>query len=334
MRSRPLPRIVLSTIAMALAVSACSGAPDADPADAAADAGFPTKITTCGFTSEVKAKPQRAVTMNQSATEIALALEVSDQLVGTGDGNVETISPKWKDEYDKIPKLADEYPSYEKLLSVKPDFVYAVYSSAFNKEALGPRQGLEEIGIATYLSPFGCQGGGAGTKVDVSFESVWDDIAAVAEAFGVSDRAAKIKADQQAMLDDIADAAEGEGLDIFWLDMIGKTASVGAGKGGPQLIIDAVQGHNVFGDQDGGWADASWEDVVKSDPDVIVLADLRGDTIASKKKFLASDPVLRQLDAVKNERYIEIPFVEGTPGVRLAEGAKLVSDQLAELDLS
>lgn len=91
---------------------------------------------------------------------------------------------------------------------------------------------------------------------------------------------------------------------------------------------------NIFGTLDDGWADGNWEDVVKSDPDVIVLADANWSTAADKISYLQNDPVLRQLRAVKAEAFVTIPFSESTPGVRLVDGAVSVSEQLATLDLN
>ena len=100
----------------------------------------------------------------------------------------------------------------------------------------------------------------------------------------------------------------------------------------PQIIIDAVGATNVFADmKSSSWENVSWERVVQADPDVIVLAEASWSTVESKKNRLESDPVLSQLKAVKNKAYITISFAESTPGMRLVDGAKTVSDQIAKL---
>ena len=66
---------------------------------------------------------------------------------------------------------------------------------------------------------------------------------------------------------------------------------------------------------------------------MIVLADASWSTAEEKIAYLEKDPVLSQLTAVEQESYVTIPFSESTPGVRLADGAVAVSEQLAKLDL-
>ena len=44
--------------------------------------------------------------------------------------------------------------------------------------------------------------------------------------------------------------------------------------------------------------------------------------------------MLSKLQAVKDERFVTIPFSESTPGVRLADGAASVAKQLATLATS
>lgn len=334
MRSRPL-HTVLSAAASAAALvvlAGCAGAPEAEPEEKATDesSAFPVEVTSCGFTTTIDARPERAVTMNQGATEIALALGVEDQLAGTAYLD-DAVAPEWQEAYDGVKVIAKEYPDSETLLAATPDLVLASYGSAFGDDAAGSQDALAENGIASFLSPFGCEDDKE--RAPVEFESVWEEIDNVATAFGVPERAEEVRADQQAVLDELAEGKAGDGLDVFWYDSGDKTAFAGAGQGGPQLILDAVGATNVFADLDGGWADVAWEKVVEADPDVIVLADAGWSSADDKIALLEKDKVLSQLQAVKEERYVVVPFSESTPGVRLAHGAQHVAEQIEELDL-
>ena len=130
----------------------------------------------------------------------------------------------------------------------------------------------------------------------------------------------------------MAEANEGEGISVFWYDSGDKTPFVGAGGGGPQLVLDAIGADNIFGDVDGSWAEVSWEKVLADDPDVIVLADASWSTAEEKQAYLEEDPVLSQLSAVQAEAYVTVPFSESTVGVRLVDGAQHVAEQLVALD--
>jgi len=324
--SRRTPFLPL-VASLPLLLAACTGAPEADAPGPAA-AGFPVAATSCGYTSTVTAPPERAVTMNQGATEVMLALDLADRMAGTAYLD-DAVPDEWQAAYDEVEVLSDEYPDNETLLAAKPDFVYASYASAFGAEAAGAQDELAKLGIGSFLSLFGC--GENKPSADVSFASVWDEIEIVGDVFGVPERADALEKEQQDQLDELAAEKPGAGLDVFWFDSGDKTAFAGAGEGGPQLILDAVGATNVFADVEGGWADVSWERVVKTDPDVIVLADASWSTAEDKIAMLEKDPVLKNLRAVADKRYVVLPFSETTPGVRLADGAVSVGDQLTAL---
>ncbi|WP_067431596.1 ABC transporter substrate-binding protein [Nocardioides jensenii] len=319
---------VLGT-AFVLTLAGCAEAPAlerkaADPSDG----DYPVEVTSCGHTSTITARPTRAVTLNQGATEVVLALGLEDQLAGTAYLD-DAVPPKWKRAYDEVPVLSKEYPTHEVLLKTQPDFVYASYASGFDKKVAGSQESLEKTATGSYLSPFGCDDEEERPKA--TFEAVWQEIDAIAAAFGEPEKAADFRAEQGETLEELAATKVGTGVDVLWFDSGDKKPFVGAGGGGPQLILDAVGATNIFADLDGGWADGNWEDVLAADPDVIVLADASWSTAEDKVAYLESDPVLSQLTAVKAEAYVTIPFSESTPGVRLADGAASVSNQLDEL---
>lgn len=311
-----------------LLLGACAGAPASDK-EQAAGGDYPVKVEACGFVSTIEAAPDRAVTMNQGATEIMLALGLESHLAGTAYLD-DAVPKKWQSAYESVKVLSDEYPDHETLLASNPDFIFASFESAFGDEAAGPQDELAELGIGSMVSLFGC--GEYAPSADASFNSVWDEIEIVAKAFGVEDRAEALEDQQSKLLDELGETKPGEGRNVFWFDSGDKTAFAGAGQGGPQLILDAVGAENLFADLKGGWADVSWEKVIAADPDVIVLADASWSTAADKIAFLKKDSVLKKLQAVKNEAFVALPFSETTPGVRLADGAVAVGEQLAKMN--
>lgn len=329
--SRPLATLASVSLLTALTsvLTACAGAPSEEKTSSTTD-GYPVEVTTCGFTSTLDARPTRAITMNQGATEVALALGVEDQLAGTAYID-DAVPAKWKEAYDAVPVLSEKYPDHETVISAKPDFVYGSYISAYDDEAAGSQKQLEDLGIASMTSLFGCGDGDAKPVGGTTFETVWDEIDLVAKAFGVPERAEPIRTDQAAVLEDLAAEKPGAGVDVFWYDSGDKTPYVGTGEGGPQLILDAVGATNVFADIPHGWTDVAWEKVIAADPDVIVLADASWSTAKEKIAYLKNDPVLSTMRAVRAGAFVALPFSETTPGVRLADGAVNVAGQLEEL---
>lgn len=285
-------------------------------------------VSSCGVTTTVAAPPSRLVTLNQGATEVALALGLQSQMAGTAFLD-DAVPSQWKAAYDAVPVLSKEYPTKEKLLAARPDFLYASYTTAFSDKVAGTRADLSSKGIESYLSPFGC----ADSKQvpPVSFQAVWDEVGDIAEVFGVAPRAAALQKEQKQQLAGLRAEAAGKGLNVLWYDSNTKAPFVGAGHGGPQLVLDAVGAHNVFGTLPGGWKTVSWEKVAAADPDVIVLADASWDSAQSRIDYLEHDPVLSKLTAVRHKAFVVVPFSETTPGVRLADGAALVSAGLSKL---
>lgn len=314
---------------LVLLLAACGGAPDRDTAGVSASPDYPVEVDNCGVASTVTQQPLRAITMNQGATEVMLALGLDDQLAGTAYLD-DAVPQKWKAAYDGVKVLSPEYPDHETILATGSDFIYASYISAFDKEVAGSAADLADLGIASFTSPLGC--GDEAPRPDVSFTTVWDEVDTVAEVFGVPERADEIRDDQQELLITLAEQDVADGASIFWFDSGDKTALAGAGGGGPQLVMEAVGARNLFADLEGGWADVSWEKVVDADPDVIVLADAGWSSAQDKIALLRKDPALREMTAVRDEQFVILPYSETTPGVRLADGAQALADGLAALD--
>ncbi len=310
---------VFSAAALSLTLVAC-GANDDE-----ATTGGAISLQNCGRTVTLDAPATRAITVNQGATESVLALGAGDDLVGTAYLD-DQIAPRFQQAYEAVPVLAEKYPDLETVLSKKPDLVAASYSSAFGENGIGSRDELAGLGIETYVSPFGCE-----NKADRP-EASWEAIAGEASDYGtLFGRTAQADTENQAMRDTLgrlAQAGTGTGVRILWWDNETTAPSVGAGHGGPRLIMDAVGATNIFADLPGSWADTSWEQVIAADPDVIVLVDANFSTAESKRAYLENDSVLRDLTAVQNKAYVVIPFSESTPGARTIDGAVALSDAL------
>lgn len=322
-------RLPLATITTAVLLAGCAGAPRVETTGASAEDGFPVEVSACGHTSTVESVPERAVTLNQGATEVMLALGLEDRMAGTAYLD-DQVAEEHRAAYESVEVLAEQYPSREVLLDARPDFVYASYASAFGDDVAGSQEELAASGVASYLSPFGCERAADG--VEPSFANVWSEIDAVATAFGVPDRAEALREEQEQALAEVAEESPGDGLDVVWYDSGQKVPLVGAGDGGPAVIMDAVGATNVFSDVDGGWGEVSWERVVDADPDVIVLADASWSSAADKRRHLENDPVLSELSAVEDGAVVTLPYSATTPGVRMAEGALTVADQLRDLN--
>ncbi|MFK3983805.1 ABC transporter substrate-binding protein [Micromonospora sp. NPDC050397] len=309
-----------------LLVAGCAGTGDT-PSGAASAA--PVTLTNCGLPVQVTQPPSRVVTLNQAATEIMLALGLQDRMIGTAYLD-DTILPEYADAYQKIPVLAKEYPSKEKLIEAAPDFVYASFASAFSDEGVGERDTYTGLRVGTYLSPAGCPKETRPSPLTV--DHVFGEIRDVAAIFGVPERAtALIDAQKSRITSAASGVRDAKDISVLWWDAGTDAPSVGACCGAPQLIMSAVGVTNKFTDLTGSWGDTSWEKVVERNPDVIVLVDAEWDRATAKQEFLAGNAALRDLPAVKDKRFVVIPFSETSAGVRNVLGIEHLAQGLTAL---
>jgi iron complex transport system substrate-binding protein len=94
----------------------------------------------------------------------------------------------------------------------------------------------------------------------------------------------------------------------------------------PTALIEAAGGVNIMEDLDKSWAEVAWEPVIERNPQVIVIVDYGDVTAEQKIAFMKSNPAFAGIDAVKNDRFVVLDYVEATPGPRnVAAVEKLIA---------
>lgn len=311
----------------ATAPSGAADSPGAATPTGRPDAGFPVTVDNCGTPVTLTAPPQRIVTVKSSTTETVLALGLGERLVGTAfpDGPL----PAWlAAEGAGVPVLAERAPSYEVVLEAEPDLVYAGWESVFSADAAGDRQRLADLGIATYVAPAACKDP-AYQPDPLTFEHVFDGILEAGDLLGAPEAARELVADQRGRLEAVE--PDGRGLRALWYSSGSDTPYVGAGIGAPQMVMAAAGLENVAADVPDTWSSLSWEAVADRGPDVLVLVDSSWNTAEHKKQVLAGNPTTAALPAVREGRYVVVPFAASEAGVRSVEAVESVVEQLAEL---
>lgn len=319
--SRPIR--VLIAAALMVPLAACSSSEGSESKSASKKTpGFPYTVTNCGVKTTYEAPPKRAVTMNQHVTEVMLELGLKDRLAGTAYLD-DKVLPKYAKAYADTPVLAKEYPSYEKLLAANPDYVYGGYASAFTAGEGRSRKALAKSGIESRLNVEGC------AKRPVSMDDVYKEVREVGSTFGVRPRADDwVSAAKRELAATEKRSGSGKPVPVFVYDSGDKTAFTAGGRGIGNDIIKRAGGRNVFADLDKSFGDASWESVVDRKPEVIVILDYGGTTVAQKKKRLLADPVLADVPAVKHKRFAVLPLSDAVVGVRAPGAVSKLADQL------
>ena len=345
-RRRAVPLVALGLVS-ALLLGGCAGAAkdvapsptDRDrnqdvaqadgPEPAAAAATYPLTLDNCGFEVSVEAAPQRVVTIKSSTLEMMLSLGLADRVVGAAflDG---PLPDDLAGEAADLEILSDRAPGQEAVLTSEPDLVYAGWESNLSAESAGERTALAGFGVATYVSPSACKG--QGYQPDpLTFDGVFEEILEAGRLFGVPEAAAGLVDSQRAELAELD--AEPLGVSALWYSSGDDTPYVGAGIGAPQMIMDVVGVTNIAAGVHDTWTAFGWEQVVAEDPDVIVLVDAAWNTADSKKQTLETNPATMGLTAVREGRYLTVPFAATEAGVRNVAAARDLARQLAELGL-
>ena len=332
--------ILFAVIATVLAVAACGGdpVPTAAPATPAEAAYTPVTVESCtaikdddgevqtGSASYTYTEPpSRAITLNQHVTEVMLALELQDYMVGTAYID-DQILPEYQAAYQSVPVLAEEYPSKEVILAENPDFIYGGFRSAFGDDAAGSQEDLNKLGIGTYLTRSICNTGSPDT-----LEDVYTDIRTVGAIFGVSDRAQALVESLQQEVDEAASLidASGEPLRVFMFDSGDMAPYTAACCSMFTNMVETAGGENIFDDVAGRWKEVSWEEVIDRDPELIALTEADWSTSQEKMDLLLSDPALADITAVKEQRFVVLQFSSLVPGIRNVTAIKGLAEALS-----
>ena len=336
----PHARAALLT-AGALLLTACSATDASDAADTPKAA---VTLKNCGHTVRVDSPPKRAVSLNQGTTEIMLSLGLADRMVGTATWTDPVLKGLEKANA-KVTRLADNAPSYERVLETEPDFVAASFVSTLGKGGVATREQFEKLGVPTYVSPSDCAGkdnsgdGDGARKQALGIDAVYGEVRDLAAVFGVEDRGEKLIASlKQRMAKATSGLNASDVTLLYWFANSDSPYMAGC-CGAPGVITRALGAKNVFDDTHEEWPQINWETVADRDPDVLVIGDLTrksqtAESAAKKIAFLKSDPVTRNMDAVRHKRYVLLSGQAMNPTIRTVEGVEKVAAALREFGLA
>lgn len=330
-------------VVAALALAGCGATPASD-SEAPIGAGegsttYPLTLENCDTEVTLEQAPERAVSLNQSSTEVLLELGLSERLAGTSY-ETDPVSSDIAEAYESVPLLTDGVLKHETLLEAQPDFVYSSFASFLTAENAGERAELHDLGVPTYLSEFDCTYHQA-VEGGATFEMLFEEMEDVAKIFDVPEAGEELVSQQQAVVDEgleIAEQIEGTPNLVWFYSTAASSATPSvAGPGGlPQAVTEMLGAENTFSDASTKWPEVSWDEIAARNPDVIVVADLSrgypGDTAEEKIEFLKKDPLTSTLDAVVEERFIIVPGQYMDPSVHSVHAVPEVAQGLVELE--
>jgi iron complex transport system substrate-binding protein len=277
---------------------------------------FPVTVQSCNRHVTFDAPPARAIANDVNLIEMMLALGLRDRMVGyTGVSGWKTLDEELREGIAELPELSAQYPSREVLLGAEPDFFFAGWNYGMTVGGEVTPETLEPLGIKTYELTESCIF--VGPKAKSSMQDMYADLINLGTIFGVEDRAKDLIAGYEAKLAGItAEVDRSNPLRVFVYDSGEETPFTAGAYAIPTALIEAAGGRNIMDDLEKSWATVAWEPVVERNPEVIVIVNYGDVTAEQKIAFLEGNPAFANIDAVKNDRYVVLEYVEATPGPR------------------
>lgn len=317
LRGRRGLALVATLLILALALAGCGGAGSAPggsggspagssgqapagEAGAAAHTTYPYTFTDdAGRQVTLEARPERIISLAPSNTEILFAIGAGDRVVG-----VDSFSD-FPAEVKDLPKVGGYTDTnYEQIVALKPDLALTIGSGGEQVKK------LEELGIpVAVIQP-------------KTVDEVLDRIQRIGELVDAQDGAARVVEDMRARIDAVRQRVAGipaeQRVRVFYEVWNDPLMTVGPG-GFIHDVIVTAGGINVAEGTGQAWPQISLEEVVRQDPQVIVVpASLETSYQELKEKRRQG---WEGITAVKEGRiYVIDDNLISRPGPRLVEG--------------
>lgn len=286
-----------------------------------------TSVESCNRTISFDEPPQRAISHDINLTEMMLVLGLTDRMVGyTGISGWNKLDESMRADLEELPQLAPKYPSKEVLIGADADFFFAGWNYGMRVGGEVTPETLEPFGIMVYELTESCIH--IGDKPKVSMDDMYNDLLNLGTIFGVEDRAQELvdryKAELAAFSETL-DAGD-DPLRVFVYDSGEDTPFTAGRYAMPTAMIEAAGGKNIVDDLEKSWATVGWETVVERNPEVVVIVNYGEVTAEQKRDFMMTNPAFADLDAVKNDRFVVLEYIEATPGPRNIAAIKKLAD--------
>jgi iron complex transport system substrate-binding protein len=316
----------------------------------AASTVYPLTVENCGSSLTFQHAPTRTVTIGQAGTEMLYAMGLGDKVVGTSLW-FNNVLDKYKAQNDKIERLADNEPSFESVIGKRPELVAVELEWMVGPQgAVGTREQFHELKIPTYLLPSDCEAkdnlvGADGTRLaPFRIETIYKSVSQLAQIFDVQERGQQLNDELKASLAKSIATAQGKRLKdasaLVWFSSAEMDIEpfVAGHKGIPDFMLDTLGVRNVV-QSDEEWPTVGWETIAKANPTFLVIArmDRRrfpADDYEKKLAFLRSDPVTRNMDAVKHNRIIILDAMAMQASLRMFDGIEQLATAINGYDLS
>ena len=281
-----------------------------------------TTVQSCDRSVTFDTPPTRAVSNDVNLTEMMLVLGLRDRMVGyTGISGWKTLDEEMRAGVEELPELSAKYPSKEVIVGADADFFFAGWNYGMKVGGEVTPETLAPFGIDVYELTESCIH--ISQKDKASMDDMYNDLLNLGTIFDVKDKADALVAGYKAELDAFTSELEtGDPLRVFVYDSGEDTPFTAGLYAMPTALIEAAGGTNIMDDFEKSWGTVTWEAVVERNPEVVVIVNYGNVTAEEKRAFMMNNPAFADIDAVKNDRFVTLEYVEATPGPRNIKAIK------------
>ena len=284
-----------------------------------------TSVKSCNRTVTFDSPPKRAISNDVNLTEMMLVLGLADHMVGyTGISGWKTLDEEMRTNVKQLPELSSKYPTKEVIVGANADFFFAGWNYGMKVGGEVTPETLEPFGVKVYELTESCTH--IMKKGKASIDDMYADLLNLGSIFNVEDRAKNLVNDYKAELKSFKSNLEtGEPVRAFVYDSGEDTPFTAGLYAMPTALIEAAGGVNVMNDFEKSWGTVTWEEVVAQNPEVIIIVNYGSVTAEQKRAFMMSNPAFANIEAVKNDRFVTLEYVEATPGPRNIKAIKTLA---------
>ena len=279
-------------------------------------------VDSCNRTVTFDSPPQRAISNDVNLTEMMLVLGLSDKMVGyTGISGWKTLDEEMRLGVKQLPELSPKYPTKEVLVGADADFFFAGWNYGMKVGGEVTPETLKPFGINVYELTESCIH--IMSKKKASMDDMYNDLLNLGLIFQIENRAKKLVDAYRSDLKKFTQQLESIPAKKVFVYDSGEDTPFTAGRYAmPTALIEAAGGINIMDDFQKSWGTVTWEEVIDRNPEVVVIVNYGKVTAEQKRKFMMSNPAFANIDAVKNDRFVTLEYVEATPGPRNIKAIK------------
>ena len=285
-----------------------------------------TTVESCNRIVTFEEPPKKAISNDVNLTEMMLVLGLADRMVGyTGISGWKTLDEEMRAGVKELPELSQKYPSKEVLVGADADFFFAGWNYGMKVGGEVTPETLEPFGIKVYELTESCIH--IMNKSKANMEDMYNDLLNLGRIFNVENKANELINKYRMEIQELTQNINNDDpLRVFVYDSGEDTPFTAGFYAMPTALIEASGGKNIMNDFKKSWGTVTWEEVIDRNPEVIVIVNYGNVTAEQKKEFMMSNPAFAGIDAVKNDRFVTLEYVEATPGPRNIKAIKKLSE--------